>query len=479
MSPDSEQDSRHPGNTRDALEPAYDRRRGHRGTARRKGSSSAALAARRDEPPRLDARTLKHAEDVLAFLTTTTRVLFSSADYPTTLGRIAELTIPRLADYCQIDLVGADGRALECIAAAHRDPARLEAVRSLCGAAPVPGAAEVVRTGAPRLEPVVVPADYDRLDGTTAGGRMLELLGVRSLLIVPLNARGHRLGAISLIATEAAQYTPETLPLVDELAHRVAITVEAARLYEAERQARAAAESASRAKSDFLALMSHELRTPLNAIIGYTDLVLEGIVGPVSERQSTYLTRVRESAQHLLALIDEVLSVSNIETTRAAVGLEPVDVSLIARQVAAAVAPQAAAKQLRIEVQGIDSYLVPVDGIRVRQILLNLLSNAIKFTARGTVTLTVGLDDGPVLRYDVRDTGSGIRPEHRERIFEPFWQVEQSPARRPGGVGLGLSIARQLARQLGGDVTVESVPGEWSCFTLAIPLPAASKPASP
>jgi signal transduction histidine kinase len=230
------------------------------------------------------------------------------------------------------------------------------------------------------------------------------------------------------------------------------------------------AEAASEAKSVFLATMSHELRTPLTAIIGYEELLSDGISGPVTDAQRTQLARIKASALHLLALIDEILTLSCVEAGHERVQCQPVDVSRLLEQVRALVSPLVGGRPLALEVQAPERPLVlESDPEKVKQVLVNLLSNAVRFTDHGGVALTVH-EDGNEVAFEVRDTGIGIRPEHLEKIFESFWQVEQKSSRRVGGSGLGLAISRRVARLLGGDVTVESVVGTGSIFSLRLPL---------
>jgi signal transduction histidine kinase len=234
--------------------------------------------------------------------------------------------------------------------------------------------------------------------------------------------------------------------------------------------ARAEAEAASRAKSDFLATMSHELRTPLNAIIGYANLMAEGIPDPVTENQRVQLARLDASAKHLRKMIDEVLTLSRLEAGRETVSRQSIAVADVLDQAAAMVEPIAGARNLQVDVRKPDpSLTIETDPGKLRQILLNLLTNAVKFTDSGTIVLSAEEDGNGAVLFRVKDTGIGIAPEHQDRIFESFWQVEQRMTRRVGGAGLGLNVARELAQLLGGEVTVESALGEGSTFTVRLP----------
>jgi signal transduction histidine kinase len=246
--------------------------------------------------------------------------------------------------------------------------------------------------------------------------------------------------------------------------------------HEAERL-REAAESASRAKTEFLTMMSHELRTPLNAIAGYVQLLDMGLRGPVTPEQRKDLDRIHRSQLHLTGLITEVLNYARLESGAVSYDIRP---TLIADVVAAAaplIEPQRSAKELTLDVRlpefaGRQPIYVLADRDKLQQILLNLLSNAVKFTSHGG-RLIVELLDEPseqgmaVLR--VSDTGVGIPAEKLEAIFEPFVQVGRSLSSPGEGTGLGLAISRDLARAMGGDLIAESRPGSGSTFTLTLP----------
>ncbi|HEX2165723.1 MAG TPA: ATP-binding protein [Longimicrobiales bacterium] len=243
----------------------------------------------------------------------------------------------------------------------------------------------------------------------------------------------------------------------DELLHR-------------ERAARADAEAANRAKSDFLAVMSHELRTPLNAIAGYAELLEMGIAGPVPERQREMVSRIQHSQQHLLGLIDEVLTFTRSESAPRR-PLENVNLAEALRAAELSLLPQMRSRSLTYMPVTCDANLVVCgDAGRIRQIIVNLLSNATKYTPRGgTVGMKCEVANGRVAVH-VHDDGVGIAPHHLETIFEQFFQVDTRLTRTDEGLGLGLAIARRFARAMNGDLLVTSTIGEGSTFTLLLPL---------
>ena len=403
-----------------------------------------------------------------ALLAEASSLLASTLSYTSTLRRVARLAVPRIADWCLVYVVEEAGR-VHRLEGAHADPEKERTVQEMVRRFPPDYMAEehpigkALGTGMPQLLPEVPERVLQAIARGDEHLQMLRTLGLRSAIVAPMVTRGRTLGAIVFVTAESRrQYGPDDLSLAEELARRAAISVDNSRLYEATLVA-------NQAKSDFLAVMGHELRTPLNAIVGYADLLALGIGGTLTDRQRQHVDRIGASSRQLLRIIEEILNFSHLEATGEQVRRERVDVAHLVRQTAEGVRELALEKGLTLEIHTPEGPLyLETDAAKVQQMLLNLLSNAVKFTDRGAIWVELGEDNEAAL-LRVRDTGIGIAPEHLERVFDAFWQVESATTRRFGGTGLGLSVARRFARLLGGEVDVESLPGEGTTFTVQLP----------
>jgi len=418
---------------------------------------------------------VKRAEESASYLAKASDVLASSLVYETTLAELARLVVPEFADWCAVDIVDEGGKVKQ-LAVAHVDPEKVRWAYELNKRYPPDpnaptGVHNVLRTGKPEFYPEI---PEEMLTAAAVDDEHLEIigkLGLKSAMVVPLIARDRTLGALTLVSAESGRrYTPADLELAMELARRAAIAVDNARLLKAEFEARQAAEAANLAKTQFLAVMSHELRTPLNAIAGYVELIRMGIRGPVTPEQQADLDRIKRSQRNLLSLINDVLNYAKLEAGHIEFDAQPINVHPFLVDVEALVTPQLQGKGLTFEYDGCGQDLkVVADVEKSRQVMLNLLSNAIKFTpSGGKISVECDVDVGKV-RIRVRDTGVGIPDDKIGAIFEPFVQLDRKLTSAHEGTGLGLAISRDLARGMGGDLSVESALGTGSVFTFELP----------
>lgn len=481
----------------------------------RHASGTAAPAAAPDAaPPRGDS-----AEEVarghVAFLAETSRCLAQSLDYESTLRTVAGIALPFLGSWCIVDIVEPD-ESMRRIAIVHPDPAMEALATGLMESWPPDRADELGAPKAMRSRQVEVIGCVDdemlvavaRNEGNL---RTLRALGIGSVIVIPLMARGSVLGALTLVSADGARrYGPADLVLAEDLGARCALAIDNARLHRDARSSgalaaqmnqrlviasireqaladdartlAAEAQEANRAKSQFLSTMSHEIRTPLNAIIGFTSLIDLEIAGPLTPLQCQYIARIRASSAHLLKLIEDVLDLSKVEAGRMEVRRERARAEAAVSAALGLVEPQAGAAGITLDYREGEAGRYVGDEDRVRQILVNLLANAVKFTERGgRVMVTCGTapepdvegphlsHQGPWVFIQVADTGMGIAPEMRESVFGAFVQTEEGLTRRKDGTGLGLTISRELARCMGGDLALRSELGKGSAFTLWLP----------
>jgi PAS domain S-box-containing protein len=393
--------------------------------------------------------------------------LAASLDYRETVRTVAHLAVPALADWCFVE-VKEDGGPIRLLACGHSDPEMVELAYETLRRYPIDrdaphGTAAVLRTGRPEMMFEIPPGFAELMSRDEDHLAVIRRIGFRSYISVPLAVAGRTFGVLSLVQAGSGRlFGDDDVAFAEELAHRAAVAIENARLYEE-------ALAANRAKAGFLATMSHELRTPLNAMIGYVDLLLMGIPDPIPVASQGQVERIRLATRHLLSIIEEILTFSRIEAGRETPEVEEVDLASLANEVSAIIEPLAREKGLLFHLPvEVDPPTLRTDPRKLRQILVNLLGNAVKFTRSGSVGFAVERGDGAVL-LRVRDTGIGIAPELHEVVFEPFRQVDDAKTRTVAGTGLGLTVSRELARLLGGDVTVASAPGEGSVFTVRLP----------
>lgn len=431
--------------------------------------------------PRLVER--RKPERRALFLAEISRTLLESIDYEETLANIARLAMPELGAWCMVDvLTGED--TIRRLAVYHPSSALRSLVSELETQYPpadddLIGAPRMAKTQQPELVSEVTPELLQSLSRDKRHTEILRSLGFCSYMIVPLKARGELLGAITfLAATGEQQYTPRDLLFAEDLAARAAAAMDNARLFQEARQAReeavaavARAAIADRAKNDFLATMSHELRTPLNAIAGYAELLELGMRGPINEQQKEAIHRIRKSQQHLLGIVNDILTFAKTETGRIPLNVESIQVCEAIASARFLLEPLLEERHIEFSTGDCPAEIsVLADRDRMQQVLVNLFSNAAKFSSSGGAVAVSCEARDHLVAILVVDEGRGIESSMHEAIFEPFVQLSTGLTRTADGSGLGLAISRELARLMGGDVTVESASGEGSTFTLTLPL---------
>jgi signal transduction histidine kinase/CheY-like chemotaxis protein len=300
----------------------------------------------------------------------------------------------------------------------------------------------------------------------TAGHAGWALAVVVSSVVVALYQRS---AALSARTAELTARTTELQAQTDELLEQQRVAAhQTLALEEKHRQL----ERLSEAKSQFLAAISHELRTPLNAVLGFTELLLEGVGGPVSEGQAEYLTDIRHSGTHLLRLINDILDYSKLEAGRLQIEQTVVDLARPVREAVDMLEANARKKGIALTLSMEEGLTVRGDPLRLKQVVLNLVANAIKFTPRGGAVAVALASNEHGVEFSVRDTGIGIAPEHQAVIFEAFHQVEGEASRRFEGTGLGLALVKKLLEPMEGSIRVESEEGHGARFVVTLPRPA-------
>lgn len=416
----------------------------------------------------------RRAQDATAFLAEASRVLSGSIDYKETLRNVAKAAVPRLGDWCAVDIVR-DPLAeawppdLDRLTVVHSDPDLVDLGVALRSEYPEDWSAEtglpfVLRTGKPFFVPRITD---EMLAGAARDDRHRELLrrlGFTAVILVPLVARGRTLGALTLAASESRRsYDEHDLALAEDLGSRAGIAVDNARLLRD-------AETANAAKMEFLRNVSHELRQPLNGIGGFLELLELELRGPINPQQREDLARIRRNQQHLLMLINDLLAFARLEAGQLVVVREPIAMDATLRSLDAMILPQMVQKEVDYIYEGCDPLLTAIgDSDRIVQICLNLLTNAARATDRGGRVSLTCKRIGDAVVVTVSDTGVGIPTDKMATIFEPFTQLGRALNQPREGAGLGLSISRGLAEAMGGALTVTSEPGRGSDFVLKLP----------
>jgi len=316
--------------------------------------------------------------------------------------------------------------------------------------------------------------------------------GIRSIAAVPLRSNGDIIGTLIVASHDLHSFSSDDIHLLNTIGEGLGPALKNAQLHRAlqektrqldaqnkelvEKQEKLVektkeVEKASQAKSEFLAHMSHELRTPLNVVIGFSQLMLDNIPGEINEEQRQCLNEILNSGEHLLNLINDVLDLSKIESGKVGLKLADITLTKVIESLTSTVMPMLAPRKQSLDVE-LEEGLPPIyaDKAKLKQVLLNLLSNATKFTPDGGRLKIEAVREGDWCQVSVVDNGTGIKKEDQERIFEPFSQLDTTPAKESSGTGLGLAIVKKIIEKHGGQVWVESEYEKGSRFTFTLPI---------
>lgn len=411
----------------------------------------------------------KRAEDALHFLAGAGTLLASSLDYETTLASVIHLVVPRIADWCTIDILEEDG-TLRLLALAHVDPEKVQWAQELRQQHPINpdasvGAPNVVRTGQSELYPVITDELLISVARDTEELNLLRAVGYRSAMVVPLMVRGQVLGVITFVAAESQRYYgPDDLELAEQLARRAAVSIDNARLYRE-------AQDSLRARQVFLSIASHELKTPLTALMGYASLLQRRTAqnGVLTERDRRALRVIVNQATRLNRLISALLDLSRIETGQLSIERQVFDLYAMARHGVEEVQP--ALERHTVSINHLHEPLfVEGDELRMEQVLQNLLQNAIKYSPEGgAITVLVQREDDWAC-LSVTDQGIGIPTEALPKLFHRFYRAPNVEAEHVSGIGIGLFIVKEIVSLHGGEVAATSTEGKGSTFTIRLPL---------
>jgi PAS domain S-box-containing protein len=411
----------------------------------------------------------KRTEFAQRFLAETGTLLASSLDMQITLQNVAQLIVPKLADWCVVDLLEVDGSIFQAVVA-HVDPAKEELVRKLRHRYP-PDLKEqhpiwqVLSTGKPELAAEISDADLAAGAKTTEHLQMLRDLDIRSHMVVPLVARGHMLGVISFVLGQSRRpYTQVNLALSEELARRAALALDNALLYQE-------AQKAIQARDEFLSIASHELKTPLTTLLGHAQALQRRAARAqtMEERDQRALSIISDQALRLNKQIATLLDLSRIELGQFKFDRRPIDLSALVQRVVKDVEPTLERHNVQLTVEN-DSLIILGDEGSLEQAFQNLFHNAVKYSPQGgEITVHIS-EQANQAQVTISDQGIGIPEAAQPFLFQRFYRASNVDADYISGLGIGLYLVQEIISRHGGSVKVLSTEGQGSAFTVCLPL---------
>lgn len=419
----------------------------------------------------------KQHQERQQFLNQATKILSASLDYRETLNKIAMLAVPRLADWCSIDLLEDDGP--HQVAVAHADPEMLKFAEELHQKYPPDwnaptGSPNVIRTGVAEFYSHIPDELLETAAQSPEHYEIIKKLGLKSAMVVPLKLNEKVLGAITFVAAESGlTYTETDLEMAKELGNRAALALENAKLFYRVENLAGDLQNAVKARDEFISVCSHELKTPITSIKLQFQLAEKMLKSGdpklyTPENQEKRITTTNRQLDRMIHLIDEMLDISRINTGKLEIEKKKVNLNELLSETLDRFGEQLETKQIPLKTElSADSIIVTGDRFRLEQVISNLMTNAIKYGSNKSITVRLRKEDS-VVRMEVADSGEGIAAKDLERIFLRFERVTSDT--NISGMGLGLYICKKIVDGHGGRIWAESSPGKGSTFVVEIPL---------
>jgi len=402
----------------------------------------------------------KKREENIKFISEASKILSSSLDYQTTLNKVARLAVPKIADWCVIDMLSPE-RRLVGVALAHRDIKIIKRAKEYRKKYP-PTPSQVIKTGVAELYPEVT---QDMLTSSIKDKKQLrELLsmgGFSSVMIVPIKERRKPIGTISFISSESKRkYTKEDLAMADELAARASLAIENAKLYKQ-------SQDALRLRDEFISVASHELKTPLTSLRIYTQLLAQRFTDP-KKPEWQHFQKLDNQINRLTQLVYDLLDVSKIQTGRLDFHMTKFDISALVTETVSNM--ELSAPSHKLVVSKLSPIHVFADPDRITQVLINLIDNAVKYSPDARQVKISSQIQKDQVKITIQDFGVGIDKKNQAKIFERFFQVNDPSAPAFSGLGMGLYISSEIIRRHGGKIAVKSEHGKGATFYFTLPL---------
>lgn len=413
----------------------------------------------------LDTERQRSVQNMI-FLSGTGRILASSLDYKTTLQAVADLAVSHIADWCTIDILQPDG-SLQLIITAHRDTKKIPLVKKLRQVNPPQlkaqsGLIRVLHTGTAEIYPLITDETIAKVSKTEQELRLIKSVGFSSVMIVPIVLRNRALGAVSLVrASDRRLYNQSDLSMAEELANRTALALENARLY---RQAK----EATRLRDEFISIASHELKTPITSLKVYTQVVGQQLQRLQEEKLGEYIHKMDMQIDKLTKLIEDLLNISRMQVGKLSLEKEKFALAGLVEEIIEAMQPTL--KQHKIEYKKQAQPVIFADRDRVGQIIINLITNAVKYSPYAKTIIITLKQEKEFAIVSVQDFGIGIEKKHVNKIFDRFYQVDNTRQGTFSGLGIGLYVSHEIAQRHGGIIEVVSTKNKGSTFYLKLPF---------